>query len=299
MDDSILVLPAVTGTPAVQVHVNPLYALYHYLIREGQRPAEERDPRVAEAAGTAAEARHITGVHGIWDVWEQRVAQGGTADEAEAGLMEAMTETVAQLSSALRVAESDFKQRLWPERQPAVQAALSTIHDLLQPWFAAMAQRQAAVLDLIWPQRIDAYLVTDCYDWRGAYSHPLTIDVTTHRGVTLCETLLHETTHVADVYTGESGKESLRTRLTSALSEDGIPPPHAWNAWHAIIFAASAHHIRAFIDPAHTDYAATQHLYRWFKVPDLPALWAEWMAGQIDERDFLKAVASQVKDNLD
>ncbi len=227
------------------------------------------------------------------------MARGGTADEAEAGLMEAMTETVAQLGSALHAAESDFNQRLWPERQPAVQAALTTIQDLLQPSFAAMAQRQAAVLHLIWPQRIDVYLVTDCYDWQGGYSHPLTIDVTTHRGVTLCETLLHEATHVADVYTGESRKQSLRTRLTSALSEDGIPPPHAWNAWHAIIFAASAHHIRDFIDPAHTDYAATHHLYRLLKVPDLPALWIEWVSGQIDERDFLKAVASQVKDNLD
>ncbi|MDQ2741321.1 MAG: hypothetical protein M3Z66_03355, partial [Chloroflexota bacterium] len=118
-------------------------------------------------------------------------------------------------------------------------------------------------------------------------------------GLTLCETLLHEATHVADVDTGESGKASLHTRLTFALSEDGIPPPHAWNAWHAIIFAASAHNIRAFIDPAHTDYAEPHNLYRLLRVPDLPTLWGEWMAGQIDERDFVKAVARQVKDDLD
>jgi len=281
----------------VHIHVNPLYALYHYLIREGQRPREERDPVLAEAARTAAEARHLTGVHGVWDLWEQRVAQGGTADEVVAGLMEAMTETVAQLGSALRAAEAGFNQRLWPERWATVQAALATIQDFVQPCFAAMTQRQAAVLGLIWPRRIDVYLVTDCYDWRDGYSHPLTIDVTTHRSVILCETLLHEATHVADVYTGESGKESLHTRVTTALIEDGIPSPHAWTAWHAIIFAASAHHIRAFIDPVHTDYAEAHDLYRWFKVPDLPALWGEWMAGQIDEREFLKVVATQVKDN--
>jgi len=299
MDDPTLVIEATTDTPAVYIHANPLYALYHYLIREGQRPREERDPVLVEAAGMAAEARHLIGVHGVWDVWEQRVAQGGTADEAEAGLMEAMTETIAQLGSALRAAESDFNQRLWPERQPAVEAALATIQDLVQPRFAAMAQRQAAMLDLVWPQRIDVYLVTDCYDWQGGYSHPLTIDVTTHRGVTLCETLLHEATHVADVYTNESGKESLHSRLMTALSGDGIPPPHAWNAWHAIIFAASGHNIRTFIEPTHTDYAEPHNLYRWFKVPDLQVLWAEWMAGQIGERDFLKAVASQARNNLD
>jgi len=299
MDDPTLVIEATTDTPAVYIHVNPLYALYHYLIREGQRPTEERDLVLSEAARDAAEARHLIGAHGVWDVWEQRVAQGGTADEAEAGLMEAMTETIAQLGSALRAAESDFNQRLWPERCVTVQTALTTIQDLLQPCFAAMAQRQGAVLELIWPQRIDVYLVTDCYDWQGGYSHPLTIDVTTHRGVTLCETLLHEATHVADVHTGESGKGSLHTRLTSALIEDGIPPPHAWNAWHAIIFAASAHHIRAFIDPAHTDYAESHNLYRLLKVPDLPTLWGEWMAGQIDEREFSKAVARQARNNLD
>jgi len=299
MDDPTLVIEATTDTPAVYIHANPLYALYHYLIREGQRPREERDPVLVEAAGMAAEARHLVGVHGVWDVWEQRVAQGGTADEAEAGLMEAMTETIAQLGSALRAAESDFNQRLWPERQPAVEAALATIQDLVQPRFAAMAQRQAAMLDLVWPQRIDVYLVTDCYDWQGGYSHPLTIDVTDHRGVTLCETLLHEATHVADVYTGESGKESLHSRLMTALIADGIPPPHAWNAWHAIIFAASAHHIRAFVDPTHTDLAESHRLYRRLGVPDLPELWAEFVATQIEEREFLKGVARQVRDNLD
>ena len=299
MDDPALIIAGENGTPAVQIHVNPLYAAYHYLIREGQRPREERDPMLAAAAGMAAEARHLLGAHGVWDRWEQRVARGGTADEAEAGLMEAMTETIAQLGSELRAAESDFNHRLWPERRAAVQAALATIQDLVQPRFAGMAQRQAAVLDLIWPQRIDVYLVTDCYNWQGGYSHPLTIDVTIHRGLTLCETLLHEATHVADVYTGESEKESLRGRLMTALIGDGIPPSHAWNAWHAIIFAASAHHTRAFVDPTHTDFAESHRLYRRLGVPDLPELWAEFVATQIEEREFLKGVARQVRDNLD
>jgi len=299
MGDPSLIIGAATGTPAVHVHVNPLYALYHYLIREGQRPREERDSVVAEAARGASQARRLTGVHGVWDVWEQRVARAGTADEAVAGLMEAMTGTIAELGSALRAAESEFRQRLWPERQVTIQAALTTIQDLLQPSFVSMARRQATVLDLVWPQRIDVYLVTDCYDWQGGYSHPLTIDVTTHGGVTLCETLLHETTHVADVYTGEVGKESFRTRLMATLIEDGIPPPHAWNAWHAVIFAASGHHIRAFIEPAHMDYAEAYNLYRWLKVPDLPELWGEWMAGMMDERDFLRVVADRVRSNLD
>jgi len=68
MDDPALIVPATTATPAVHVHVNPLYALYHYLIREGQRPREERDAQLAAVAGAAAEARHLTGVHGVWDL---------------------------------------------------------------------------------------------------------------------------------------------------------------------------------------------------------------------------------------
>lgn len=80
MGDPSLIIGAATGTPAV--HVHPLYALYHYLIREGQRPREERDSVVAEAVRRASQARRLTGVRGVWDVWEQRVARAGTADEA-------------------------------------------------------------------------------------------------------------------------------------------------------------------------------------------------------------------------
>jgi hypothetical protein len=299
MDVPILILPAATGSPALHVHVNPLYALYHYLVHQGQHPREGRNPAMADAATAATQVRHLTGVHGVWDVWEQALAQSTTPDEAITGLMETMTESVTQLGSALRSAESEFYEQLWPERQATVQAAVTTIHDALKPWFASMAQSQAAVLELVWPDCIRAYLVTDCYDWQGGYSHPLTIDVTSHTGLTLCETLLHEATHVADVHTGEIGKENLRNRVTAMLLDEGIPPPTVWNVWHGIIFAASAYNIRSCIEPTYVDYATTHNLYQWLKVPDLPWLWAKWVGGQMNEREFLQALAAQVGNHPD
>lgn len=290
----MLILPGAERMPSVRVHVNPLYALYHFLVSEGQRPRNERNPATLEAAGNAAKARHLLGVHGIWDIWEHPLAQSKTTDEAVAGLTRLVTETVTELGSALNDAETEFLERLWPERQEIIDASVATLKHHLHSRWAHMAEQQAAQLGVTWPQHVDAYLVTDCYDWQGGYSHPLTIDVTNHTGLTLCETLLHEATHVADVYTGEAGKESLRDRLTTYLVGAGVPHPTAWSVWHAVIFATSARQVRMFIEPAYSDYGVTHGLYQWFKVPGLPSLWDEWMTGERDEAGFLQAIADEV-----
>lgn len=280
------------------MYVNELYALYHYLVREGSRPPEERNPTTKEAAGRAAKARHLTGVHGIWDAWEAPLASAPSLQEGIAGLQALMADTISQLSSALAGAQGAFHETVWPERQAPIGTALETIREILFPHFAAMARRQGELLGLDWPNRIDVYLVPDCYAWEGAYSHPLTVDVTANTGTTLCETLLHEATHVADVHTAERGRSSLGSRLMAFLADAGIPRFNAWNAWHGVIFASSADAVRTFIDLAHIDYAAPWKLYDRLSVPDLPSLWRQYAVGTIDESAFLERVATQVKDNL-
>lgn len=283
-------------TPDVYVHVNPVYALYHYLVREGLQPAAERVQATADEAIAAAAARRVGGVHGIWDAWEVPLASADSVDDAISGLRTAMTETVNTLGAALHAAETEFRERIWPARRGAIDEAFQTLRDLLAHRFADMARRQGKALGLVWPERIDAYLVTDCYDWHGAYSHPMTIDITRNQGFTLCETFLHEATHVADVHSGALGRSSLHARLTAALSERGIQGLTAWNAWHAIIFAASAQQVRSFIDPGYTDYAVTHGLYEHFKLPDLSHLWSAFSSGGIDESELVQHIADQVRE---
>lgn len=211
-----------------------------------------------------------------------------------------MTQTVEQIEAALAQAEPFFRETLWPQRATQFTAAASTIQKELAPHFVAMARRQAEVLELSWPERIDAFLVTDCYDPRGAYSHPLTVDITHNVGSTLCETLLHEATHIADVHTLQQGQRSLSNKVIEHLSGIGLHLSAAdvWNVWHAIIFASSAYQVRTNIDPDHTDYALPHNLYTQFEVPDLPALWQRFATQAIDEQEFLAGIVYDLTSGL-
>ncbi|HZO74128.1 MAG TPA: hypothetical protein VFB60_18135 [Ktedonobacteraceae bacterium] len=163
-----------------------------------------------------------------------------------------------------------------------------------------MARRQAELLELSWPEQINAFLVTDCYDPRGAYSHPLTVDISHNVGSTLCETLLHEATHVADVHTSQLGQRSLKNNVMEHLrgTELRLSTTKAWNVWHATIFASSAYQVRTHIDPDHIDYALPRNLYAHFGVPGLPTLWERFATQEIDEQEFLAGIVYDLTSGL-
>jgi hypothetical protein len=210
-----------------------------------------------------------------------------------------MTQTAEQIETALTQAEL-FRETLWPQRATQLAEAASTIQKDLAPHFATMARQQAELLELSWPDQIDAFLVTDCYDPRGAYSHPLTVDISHNVGSTLCETLLHEATHVADVHTSHLGQHTLRNKVIEHLRGTGLhlSATQAWNVWHAIIFASSAYQVHTNIDPDHTDYALPRNLYAQFGVADLPTWWRRFAAQEIDEQEFLEGVVYDLTSGL-
>ena len=120
------------------------------------------------------------------------------------------------------------------------------------------------------------------------------MDASKTAGLELCETMLHEATHVADVHTGAEGGGCVGDRLIVRLVEGGVARAEAWNAWHAVIFAASARQVRESLSPAHPDYAAARGLYAYFRVPDMPALWDRYASGVLDEDAFAAAVARRL-----
>jgi len=200
------------------------------------------------------------------------------------------------LGEALQIVKPVFRETIWPARCELVEGAMSTLQEYFVPCFAAMARRQSAILDLVLPERIDAFLVPDCYDRRGGYSHPLTIDVSHNRGLELCETLLHEVTHVGDVYTQSLGHDSLRDRLAVFFLSQGVSEEQAWNDWHAVIFAASADQVRRFIAPAYVDYAKTLNVFASFGMSELPSSWCAFANGAYDEPALFEAIARQMAD---
>ncbi|MDP9375799.1 MAG: hypothetical protein M3Q65_25780, partial [Chloroflexota bacterium] len=231
--------------------------------------------------------------------WERLVAQGAGLDAAVAGMKAAMLDTAEQIGAALRQAESVYRETIWPGRLSLIEAALTTLHEQLAPHFPVMVRAQGRALDLAFPPEIAAFLVTDCYDWRGGYSDPLTLDATLLQGLELCETVIHEATHLAERHTRWTAKrEGLGDRLRAYLTEHGFTRNQAFDVAHAVLFAASAVQVRAFIDPHHVDYASTHNspdhnLYAWFKVPDLPTWWGQFVSGIIDEQTLFEHLARQ------
>lgn len=202
-------IPAGDGTPQLDIHVNLIYDPYHYLVREGMKETSHRSEVMVHAVEWAGSECEPPGVHGLWDQWEVPMASGATLGEAVTGLRSRMNHAVDTVATALQEAETEYRERVWPRRRPAFEMALLTLDEVLAPYIVEMARHQGEVLGLTWPERIDAYLAADYYDWRGAYSHPLTIDVTENTGPTLCEIFVHEATHVADVQTTSPGQRSL------------------------------------------------------------------------------------------
>lgn len=188
------------------------------------------------------------------------------------------------------------KEALRPreERAGLVREALGVVRETLAPEWSAMARRQGELLGVAWPEKIDAFLVTDCYDWHGGYSHPLTLDIPHHDGIAICESILHEATHVADVHTSALGQECLGNRLMERIEASGVGHQDAWNAWHAVIFAASGRQVRESVSPDYADYAEPRGLYSYFKVPGIAPLWDAFASGAIEEDAFTAAVSDML-----
>lgn len=302
-----LVIPGANGAPALNIHVNPVYALYHYLAKEALRPREERHPETAEAAVLIEPALAYRRRIGGWMIWAEEVAWSGSAEEVVRRLRCALAEdedvpwdrgemeaTIDRIGEALVRGEAVFEETLWPERAGLVREALGIVRETLAPAWSSMARRQGELLGLAWPETLDAFLVTDCYDWHGGYSHPITLDIPHHDGIALCEAILHEATHVADVYTSALSRECLGDRLMAHLRASGVERQDAWNAWHAVIFTASGRQVRESVAPGYLDYAEPRGLYSYFKVPTVAALWDQCASGALEEDAFAAAMSDML-----
>lgn len=281
-----------------------MYAMYHYLRHQAELPiplVDEVTPRATALMRTAlnrvegAAGANLGGYHGLWDVRGPPLAGNPEIAPTIDGLRDAMIGTADALQASLREAESIWMTGFWPERAPHIETGLSTLSDLLQPAFVAMCQAQAEQLDLVWPERLDAYLVTDCYDRFEAYTPPLTIDVARSQGLELCETLLHEATHVAERFSRSRDVTSLSDRLLLYLIEsESISFGSILDAQHALVFVSSGRQVRGHIDPNHIDYAASRDLYQRLGVPSLPRGWDQYVNGDRNEMALFEGIRQEI-----
>ena len=281
-------VPATAHSPELVVHASPTYALYHWLrANSGKPPADER---LRPAFRLVAKSFNPFGVRGLVEPWEEALASGESADQSYQAFQGRVKASGDEIVMAMRSAERIFMQELWPEREGRIARAVDAIDATFAPEFPGMAVEHAELLGLRWPGSADLHLVADCGERGGAYSHPLTIDISQNTGAWLFETILHELTHVADVYGHETGHRCLGDRLQAFLGEHGVPPWQRFNAWHAVIFAASAACTRHHFSLDHEDYAKSRNLYAFFGVPNVAQAWREFADHGRDEVRFRQAL---------
>jgi hypothetical protein len=286
-------IPGTSQTPELRFDANPTYALYHWLRAGGSRHAG--DERLRPAFVLVGRSMDQRGVRGMIGPWEDALASGDTVDQSLQAFQARVRATGDDMATAMRIAERIFMEEHWPARKTRIGRALETARDVLAPVFPAMAKEHADLLGLEWPPAIAVHLVTDCSERGGAYSHPLTIDVTRHIGPTLCETVLHESTHVADVNGKQRGHRCLGDRLDAFLGEHGLSPQARFNAWHAVIFASSAAIVRRHISLDHEDYATAHNLYAYFGVPHVAEAWRAYAEDGRDEQRLRQALLDDVR----
>jgi hypothetical protein len=289
----LLRVPGTSASPELVFHSSPTYALYHWLRANSGRPPT--DDRLRPAFRLMHRSVNPLGVRGMVEAWEGALASGESADQSLHAFQARVKATGDEIVMAMRSAERIFLEEHWPEREERIRRTVDAIEAIFAPAFPAMASEHADLLSLKWPVTLDVHLVADCAEPGGAYSHPLTIDVSQNTGTWPFETILHEATHVADVHGRSRGHRCLGDRLQAWLGEHGVPARQRFNAWHAVIFASSAACTRHHIDLGHEDYARSRQLYAFFGVPNVARLWREFSDGGRDEAHFREALLGDLR----
>ena len=139
-----LIIPANEGSPALHIHVNLPYNLYHYLGKQARMEPAKCQPEVADAAFLLGQAHNPLGVHGTWSDGEGGFADTQTVQEAAASLRVAVARSAEQVEQALTQAEAFFRETIWPQRAALFAEAFVTLQRDFVPHFA-QNERQVTI----------------------------------------------------------------------------------------------------------------------------------------------------------
>ncbi|MDQ3653940.1 MAG: hypothetical protein M3457_02525 [Chloroflexota bacterium] len=291
----LLTIDGTDSTPEMRFRANPAYGLYHWLRAASVRGGPIEGNGFAEAFELVRRSFDRRGVRGMAEPWERAIAQADSHGDALATFERTYRQTGNDMVEAMRIAQPAFTSSIWPGQLETIESAVGLVRRQLASVFAEMARKHAVLLDLDWPPVIDVYLVGDFGGFEGAYSHPLTVDVNQHNGLTLFETILHEATHVADVNGKVRGYSSVGDRLMAFLASERLRRG-GFDVWHAVIFASSAARVRSCFGDGYPDYASERGLFRVFGVPGVAEIWNVF-EGNRDEARFFGAIRQDVRAN--
>lgn len=179
-----------------------------------------------------------------------------------------LRESAVALAEELFKVESAWQERVWPERQAALEAEARRLGELLNgPVGAKLLADVERELDLAPPREpLPIHLVTRAPRPGAitlrATSGPVSFVAVGDLAASLAaEVVVHEALHALDALSAE--RASLPSRLRAALEGAGVSA-HSdvyRDAVHALFFVEAGALVRRHVDPEHEDYGAQRDVY--------------------------------------
>lgn len=275
-----MILATIASTvhsPELVLQASMPYAHYQWLRATAQDVSADVSDEIAPHLLTVARMLNLNHPAGMWEPWETSIAGNDDPVHGVAALAAAIDRTRDAFIGALEATSDWFATGIWPGHLEQIQAAVDLI--TRETRIPELFADQAEVLGFAWPSWIAVNLVAQTYSFAGAYSHPLTIDVTQADGLRLEDMLLHECTHVADSPSTAVGPCDVGDGLRDRLAARGITGRDAFNRWHAMYFAACRARVRKVIDSDYEGFPPGSRPFVFMGVPDPYPIWDRFEFG--------------------
>jgi hypothetical protein len=313
--------PASQPEARFDYRVGPLADLWLYVRANAAERAGSKAPPEFDAAIAAAKAldAQLGGHVLMWEPLDLALLTCRTAAElkrfvedlpeaipARGGRTLAIRSEALALADALVAVERVHRERVWPEHEAALRAALRRIDQQFRPKEAACVRYMLASLAMADPGGAVPVVLVSEAPWPGAYTvgRPagavacfVSVLRDQHAGTWLFETILHEATHAFDLKTQESG--SVLIALREKLRAAGVGPADRdlRDIPHTIMFIQAGETIRRLVDPGHEHYGDAAGLYeRSQRIVDVerPA-WLAYLDGKQDREATVEQIVRELR----
>lgn len=253
---------AADKAPTVYLSYSMVFSLYQHLIRLSKLSLEtESIPTSSAWSAAASRVSQLSLSLGPLNFFEVGSADARTVEEFQERLKQRTNFFVQEMVAAMEDVEEDYRYSLWTEHRELLAEALKDLRGMFAPqkdrlliqlsdWFNIRSQ----------PESYSVYLVPDCHEPTGGYSHPTVISVSKFKSLDLIEVILHELTHVMAHHNRTDSKSAFRL-IEKRCTDYRLPIRVALELFHLLIFHASGALIREVYGTDYVPYARRRKIY--------------------------------------
>jgi hypothetical protein len=306
----------------LDLRISPVFDLYYFVRRHATSDAQKIEGLDASPEALAA-MRELHKEFGgwftpTWSMIDANLMPCQTAADAVRefsdipetvnfrGKSYRAREPATRLARALRAAEPQFLQTIWPAHKAAVEEAAARLARTVRPKerdFLAFFARHLRTAAPRAPHPV--YLVAEA-QYPGAFTNYTRttavsiVAVKRFAGTLLEENVLHEAIHSLEVAERDAppaapGGGSIFAELRERLRRAGVGERDLQDAAHLVLFVTAAEATRQLIDPAHKHYGDVMNVYtRLPRAAPVVPVWRDYLEGKLTRERALDLMLERV-----